>query len=104
MQASLWRAETKNQGWLGGAVSADSAKMASRIREKEQSAERCAQMGSGARLKDNVHTIDSESGSTVALMLHPFRPLLAAVDGKGMLRVHNYRHNTVVNRFHISGE
>ena len=44
------------------------------------------------------------AGSTVALLLHPFRPLLAAVDGKGMLRVHNYRHNTLANKFHISGQ
>lgn len=45
-----------------------------------------------------------DAGSTVALLLHPFRPLLAAVDGKGMLRVHNYRHNTLANKFHISGQ
>ena len=61
-QASLWRAETKNESWLGGSVPPDPAKMASRIREREQSTQRCAHLGSGARLKDNVHTIDSESG------------------------------------------
>ena len=70
--------------------------MAYRINEK-------AQLGSGARLKDNVHTIDSESSSTVALLLHPFRPLVTCVDGVGHVRVHNYRHSTVINRFHISG-
>ena len=77
--------------------------MASRIKEKESSVQRCAQLGAGARLKDNVHTIDSESGSTVAVLLHPFRPLLTSVDGVGTVRVHNYRHSTVINRFHISG-
>ena len=103
LQASLWRAEGKNQGWLGGSDPPDPAKMASRIKEKEQSTLRCAQLGSGARLKDNVHTIDSEAGSTVALLLHPFRPLLTSVDGVGTVRVHNYRHSTVINRFHIAG-
>jgi len=68
------------------------------MREKEQSTQRCAQLGSGARLKDNVHTIDSEAGSTVALLLHPFRPLVTSVDGGGTVRVHNYRHSTVINR------
>lgn len=77
--------------------------MASRIKEKQQSTQRCAQLGSGARLKDNVHTIDSEAGSTVAVLLHPFRPLLTSVDGVGTVRVHNYRHSTVINRFHVSG-
>ncbi len=77
--------------------------MASRMREKEQSTQRCAQLGSGARLKDNVHTIDSEGGSTVALLLHPFRPLVTSVDGGGTVRVHNYRHSTVINRFHVTG-
>ena len=99
----MWRAEATNQGWLGGAIPPDPAKMASRIREKEQSTQRCAQLGSGARLKDNVHTIDSEAGSTVALLLHPFRPLVTSVDGVGTVRVHNYRHSTVINRFHVSG-
>lgn len=69
IQASLWRAETKNQSWLGGSVPSDPAKMASRIREREQSTQRCGQLGSGARLKDNVHTIDSESGKLVLLSL-----------------------------------
>ena len=73
------------------------------MREKEQSTQRCAQLGSGARLKDNVHTIDSEAGSTVALLLHPFRPLVTSVDGGGTVRVHNYRHSTVINRFHVTG-
>ena len=77
--------------------------MASRIKEKESSVQRCAQLGSGARLKDNVHTIDSETGSTVAVLLHPFRPLLTSVDATGTVRVHNYRHSTVINSFHISG-
>ena len=104
LQASLWRAEGKNQGWLGGSVPPDPTKMASRIKEKEQSTQRCAQLGPGARLKDNVHTIDSEAGSTVAVLLHPFRPLLTSVDGVGTVRVHNYRHSTVINRFHVSGE
>ena len=103
VQATLWRAEGKNQGWLGGSVPPDPAKMASRIKEKESSVQRCAQLGSGARLKDNVHTIDSEAGSTVAVLLHPFRPLLTSVDGVGTLRVHNYRHSNVINCFHISG-
>lgn len=103
-QASLWRAEATNRGWLGGSIPPDPAKMASRIKEKEQSTQRCAQLGSGARLKDNVHTIDSESSSTVALLLHPFRPLVTCVDGVGHVRVHNYRHSTVINRFHISGQ
>ncbi|DBA97523.1 hypothetical protein WJX77_009223 [Trebouxia sp. C0004] len=103
-QASLWRAEATHQGWLGGCVPPDPTKMASRMREKEQSTQRCAQLGSGARLKDNVHTIDSEAGSTVALLLHPFRPLVTLVDGGGSVRVHNYRHSTVINRFHVTGE
>ncbi|KAL3133273.1 hypothetical protein ABBQ38_007154 [Trebouxia sp. C0009 RCD-2024] len=103
-QASLWRAEGKNQGWLGGSIPPDPAKMASRIREKQSSMQRCAQLGPGARLKDNVHTMDSEAGSTVAVLLHPFRPLLTSVDGGGAVRVHNYRHSTVINRFHVSGE
>lgn len=103
LQASLWRAEGKNQGWLGGSVAPDPAKMASRIKEKKSSVQRCAQLGSGARLKDIVHTIDSEAGSTVAVLLHPFRPLLTSVDGTGTVRVHNYRHSTVLNRFHVTG-
>ena len=103
LQASLWRAEGKNQGWLGGSIPPDPAKMASRIREKQSSMQRCAQLGPGARLKDNVHTMDSEAGSTVAVLLHPFRPLLTSVDGQGAVRVHNYRHSTVINRFHVSG-
>lgn len=103
LQASLWRAEGKNQGWLGGSIPPDPAKMASRIREKQSSMQRCAQLGPGARLKDNVHTMDSEAGSTVAVLLHPFRPLLTSVDGGGAVRVHNYRHSTVINRFHVSG-
>ena len=65
--------------------------------------QRCAQLGQGARLKDNVHTMDSEAGSTVAVLLHPFRPLLTSVDGQGAVRVHNYRHSTVINRFRVSG-
>lgn len=73
------------------------------MKEKESSVQRCAQLGAGARLKDNVHTIDSEAGSTVAALLHPFRPLLTSVDGHGSVRVHNYRHSTVINCFHISG-
>ncbi len=103
LQASLWRAEATHQGWLGGCIPPDPTKMASRMREKEQSTQRCAQLGSGARLKDNVHTIDSEAGSTVALLLHPFRPLVTSVDGGGTVRVHNYRHSTVINRFHVTG-
>ncbi|KAL0035168.1 hypothetical protein WJX79_004418 [Trebouxia sp. C0005] len=103
-QASLWRAEATHQGWLGGCIPPDPTKMASRMREKEQSIQRCAQLGSGARLKDNVHTIDSEAGSTVALLLHPFRPLVTSIDGSGTVRVHNYRHSTVINRFHVTGE
>ena len=50
-----------------------------------------------------MHTIDSEAGSTVALLLHPFRPLVTSVDGGGTVRVHNYRHSTVINRFHVTG-
>ncbi|KAL3149110.1 hypothetical protein ABBQ32_001950 [Trebouxia sp. C0010 RCD-2024] len=103
-QASLWRAEGKNQGWLGGSIPPDPTKMASRIREKQSSMQRCAQLGPGARLKDNVHTMDSEAGSTLAVLLHPFRPLLTSVDGLGAVRVHNYRHSTVINRFHVLGE
>ena len=61
------------------------------------------QLGAGCKLRENVHTIDTEAASTAALLLHPFRPLVTSVDGAGVVRVHNYRHSTSVHRFHVTG-
>ena len=60
-------------------------------------------LGAGCKLRENVHTIDTEAASTAALLLHPFRPLVTSVDGAGVVRVHNYRHSTSVHRFHVTG-
>ena len=72
-------------------------------REREDSVAHMRQLGAGCKLRENVHTIDTEAASTAALLLHPFRPLVTSVDGAGVVRVHNYRHSTSVHRFHVTG-
>lgn len=73
-------------------------------REREESVAHMHQLGAGCKLRENVHTIDTEAASTAALLLHPFRPLVTSVDGAGVVRVHNYRHSTSVHRFHVTGK
>lgn len=57
--------------------------------------------------------IETESAATAAVVFHPFRPLLTAVDGKGVVRVVNYAAapaearpsldaRAIVNRFHLA--
>ena len=52
---------------------------------------------------DQVESINTESPGNVALLLHPFRPLLVAVDVLGVVRVYSSRKPyTMKNAFYIS--
>ena len=54
------------------------------------------------RLASPVLPIETETLSTSALLLHPFRPLVVACDGRGTVRVYNLRHGAFTNVFHLA--
>ena len=66
----------------------------------------CRALGRSADLNfrlDQVESINTESPGNVALLLHPFRPLLVAVDVLGVVRVYSSRKPyTMKNAFYIS--
>lgn len=52
---------------------------------------------------DQVESINTESPGNVCLLLHPFRPLIIAVDMVGVVRVYSARKpHTLKNAFYIS--
>ena len=61
-------------------------------------------VGRGAKLKEQVTTIDFGSRSVASLMHHPFRPILVGVDGRGTVKVYSHRHSTFVNSFHLADD
>ena len=66
----------------------------------------CRSLGRSAELKfrlDQVESINTESPGNVCLLLHPFRPLIIAVDVVGIVRVYSARKPyTLKNAFYIS--
>lgn len=64
----------------------------------------CRAVGRNARLREHVTTVNFECRSAVALLHHPFRPLLVGVDERGTVRVYNHRHSTFVNAFHLAND
>lgn len=52
---------------------------------------------------DLVESVNTECSGNVAVLLHPFRPLLVAVDVAGALRVYSTRKpHALKNAFHIA--
>ncbi|KAK9819637.1 hypothetical protein WJX72_000593 [[Myrmecia] bisecta] len=88
-------------------ASHDPARTAIRMRERALRIAKCKGAGRGAKLKDNVVTIDTEAPSTSALLLHPFRKMVTLVDGRGFVRCFDHTRSppTITNKFHVaSGE
>ena len=57
------------------------------------------------RVHEHVQMIQTEASSIDALLLHPFRNVVTAVDGRGVLRAFSMRpHHAPVlsNCFHIA--
>lgn len=53
----------------------------------------------GARLREQVVTVNMLAERTTALLLEPFKPRLIAADGLGVVRVSDFSSASILNQF-----